>query len=267
MSHRLTILLIFALALLAAMLMPYRAHAQLQAPTQTPSSEVAVTSPVSSQTVSGTVQIIGTAIDPNFRHYELSFAPDPPVGDAWFAIQPPIAQQIREGILGVWDTTFVDDGRYIVRLRVFRNDGTIVETLVRVLVSNATPTPTSTLTPTATATPTPGPGGPTAGPTLTPLIWQPPTRTPRPAPTPGGPAATPIPAGLGDAPFRPERLRQAACTGTQITLVVFGLLALYGMGRAAIRGQLRTMWWQFRREVINPPVDSLVRKRRRKKRS
>ena len=228
---------------------------------QTDVSRVEILRPASSEVVSGNVQITGTAIDPAFKHYEVAWAFDPAINDLWQDIQPPVSQQVRDGVLAVWDTTALPDGLYLLRLRLVRIDDTFLETQVRVQIVNATSTPIPTEVPTATITPLPGP--PTTGPSPTPLIQQPPTRTPRPSQTPGGPTATPTPAILEDSPFQPRRLQAAACTGVWVTAGVFVLLGAYGMIRAAVRGQLRARLWSFRREVINPLVQQLRRKTER----
>jgi len=220
---------------------------------QTDVSRVEILRPASTEMISGTIQIIGTAVDPNFSHYEVAWAFDPAINDLWQDIQPPISQQVRDGVLGVWDTTPMPDGYYLLRLRLVRLDETFLETEVRVQIGNATPTPIPTEIPTATATLLPGP--PTAGPSPTPLIQQPPTRTPRPSQTPGGPTATPTPILLENSPFQPQRLQSAACTGVWITMGVFVFLGVYGMIRAAVRGQLRAGWWGFRRDVLNPLLE------------
>ncbi len=217
---------------------------------QTDVSRVEILRPASSEVLSGTVQIIGTAVDLDFKHYEIAWAFDPAINDLWHDIQTPVSQQVRDGVLAVWDTTPLPDGLYLLRLRLVRNDDSFLETQIRVQIVNATATPIPTEVPTATITPLPGP--PTTGPSPTPLIQQPPTRTPRPSQTPGGPTATPAPAILEDSPFQPQRLQAAACTGVWGTAGIFLLLGVYGMIRAAIRGQLRARLWSFRREVINP---------------
>ncbi|MBN1428791.1 MAG: hypothetical protein JXB07_10430 [Anaerolineae bacterium] len=233
-------------------------------PAQTVQSHVEIMSPTDNQEIGGMVQIVGTAVDPAFYQYELAYATEPVIDDAWAAIQPPIAQQVIEGVLGAWDSTQVPDGIYRLRLRLVQQDGSTIDDHVRVQIINATPTPLPT--PLPTFTPTLLPSTATPGPSPTPLIWQPPTRTPRPTETPGGPTPTPRPVSLEDSPFHPSRLRQAAWTGVMITIGVFGFLAIYSLMRAAFRRQLRNWWWRFRREVINPMLDSHGRKRKRKRR-
>ncbi len=209
----------------------------------------------------GTVLIYGTAADANFRYYVLEYIPDPVLsGMDWVPLQPPVAQQVSDGVLALWDTTTLPDGHYRLRLRVVRGDGSAIDDEVLVQIVNATPTPTPTVRPTATLTPTPG--TPTPGPSPTPLIWQPPTRTPRPTATPGGPTPTPLPLPEADSPLRPERLRQAALDGVKMALGVFAALGIYSLLRAAWRGELRSGWRRLRREVIHPLVSSMRRGRR-----
>jgi hypothetical protein len=236
-------------------------HVQAASLTQIDVSEVAIASPADDQVISGLVQIVGTAIDPAFVQYELSYSTEPVIKDDWAAIQPPIGQQVNAGILGAWDTTQVTDGIYRIRLQVILQDGTVKEDQVRVQVVNATPTPLPT--PLPTFTPTPQPSTATPGPSPTPLIWQPPTRTPRPTETPGGPGLTATPISLEGSPFSPSRLWQAAWNGVLIALGVFGLAAVYSLARATARGQLRSWWWRFRREVINPVIYGRRRKGRK----
>jgi hypothetical protein len=229
---------------------------------QTGETIVQITAPAQNDRVSGVVMIVGTVIDPNFVFYQLEYALEPLAGEPiWMMLQPPVTQQVREGVLGVWDTTLVADGRYLVRLQVARADGTLAQYVLRVEVANATPTPSPTIPP--PPTPTPLPGTPTPGPSPTPLIWQPPTRTPRPTATPGGPTLTPTPFDVNNSPLDPNRLRGAAWTGVKIALGAFGFLALYSLVRAAVRGQLRVILWRFRREVINPLFDRPYRRRKK----
>jgi hypothetical protein len=259
--HKLSLQLLLGLAFIGT-LMSTPMTARAMPPDQADMSDVTIISPAENQVISGAIQIVGTAIDSAFSHYELDYAAEPIVDDEWTAVQPAIGQQVRESILGAWDTTQVEDGVYRIRLRVVRQDGSTVDDHVRVQVVNATATPLPT--PLPTFTPTPPPGTATPGPSPTPLIWQPPTRTPRPTETPGGPTLTPTRVSLEDSPFHPSRLRQAASTGVMVTLGVFGLLAFYALTKAALRGQLRSWWWRFKREVINPMMDSRRRGKKRK---
>jgi hypothetical protein len=82
--------------------------------------------------------------------------------------------------LYTWDTTVITDGSYILRLRVYLNDGTFREVTVPVTVQNdvqpATPTPVPTSTPEEELLPVPTPFLLASSPT--------PTEMPRSTPTP-----------------------------------------------------------------------------------
>lgn len=253
---------LIALIIASMLLNAAAASAQTETPPprDTRGGRVEIISPKAGDTIQGAIQIVGTALSPEeFNHYELAWAPDPAIGeDAWQDIQPPVAQQVLSNVLGLWESTIVPDGRYLLRLRMVRGDGTHLETQVRILVANATITPTFTASPTFTNTPPAGPA--TAGPSPTPLIQQPATRTPRPTQTPGGPTATPIAVMGADSPFRPANLRLAACQGAVFTAIFFLGIGLYGLGRTAARGQLRVTWWRFRTEFVGPLIDRFRRK-------
>jgi hypothetical protein len=210
---------------------------------------------------SGTIQITGTATDPAFLEYDLDFTADPPVGaEGWQPVQPPIAQQVQDGVLAAWDTSVVSNGKYWIRLRVVRQDGSAIEDKVRVRVVNVTATPIlPQIIPTLTAA---EPVGAPPGPAATMSIWQPPTRTPRPTMTPGGPTPTLRTFDPGDSPFRPELLQQAAWNGLLMGVGAFVLLGGYALMRAAVRGETRGGWRQFRADFINPVLNALIRRRR-----
>lgn len=211
--------------------------AQAQEPGE--EGEAVITNPGYGETISGLVLITGTALSPDFHHYELALAPDPNPEDEWFPIQDAVAQQVQENVLGAWDTTLLADGPYLLRLLLVHNDAITEATVIQVMVINATPTPLPTLPPTPTPTMTP-----TAGPTPTPLIHQPPTRTPRPTVTPGGPTPTPR-TPQRRSPFDSAQLRGAACAGTYVALGAFALLSLYLGIRKIARGRLRMWWYRF----------------------
>ncbi len=77
-------------------------------------------SPGQNQTVSGVVQVVGTANTPNMQYYKLEFRP---AGTSMeFAY---ITDQDRpaDGVLGMWDTSPLPDGAYTLRLVVVDNTG------------------------------------------------------------------------------------------------------------------------------------------------
>jgi hypothetical protein len=216
---------------------------------QSSGSEVSITAPSDGSTVSGVIQIVGTVIDPAFLQYELAIAA---AGTDWQDIQPPVSQQVQAAVLGLWSTSSVPDGSYQIRLRMMRQNGDVVDSIVTVNTLNATPTTTST--PTAQATPT------SLEPSATVLIWQPPTRTPRPSATPGGPTPTPDSLTFEDSPFNPGKMGEAAWNGALVAVSAFGLLALYGIVRVAIRHELRASWQAFRRDYVNVILDAFRRR-------
>ncbi len=103
--------------------------------------ENGITSPASGEAVKGEVSIEGTATDPNFWKYELHYGPDPNPDGMWLDLLAPqgyVDLAVVEGELGKWDTTMVEDGIYILKLRVVRNTGQYDDLLVEgVKVANA----------------------------------------------------------------------------------------------------------------------------------
>ena len=145
-----------------------------------------ITTPVDGTTVQGTITMEGAATAANFSHYqvEVGIGTGP---EAFAVIHGPIQQIIEQGVLGVFDTTQVENGPFTLRLVVFDQSGGATEARARILVNNPIPTPTSS--PTATAT---QPVIPTNTPTLTPSPS--PTFAPSATPTLTPEPATPTPA-------------------------------------------------------------------------
>ncbi len=124
------------------------------------SPTVAISSPGPGEVLRGQVNIIGTTSDPNFISAELEFAYASTRTETWFPIQT-ISQPVFDSPLHTWDTTVITDGNYILRLRVYLNDGTFQEVTVPVTLQNdvqpATPTPAPTATPEEEMLPVPTP--------------------------------------------------------------------------------------------------------------
>ncbi len=153
----------------------------------------AILSPHSGATVTGVVQIEGTAsLGDEFQYYKLEVSPSG--AEAWSNLVGEAREQIVNGQLGVWDSASAADGAYTIRLRVVDPTGNYCEAVAtNVNVQNslptAVPTPEFTITPTEAppiqnAVPTPVPtvaaaGTPTAGPSPT-AIRPSVTRTPAP---------------------------------------------------------------------------------------
>jgi hypothetical protein len=143
------------------------------------SPTVAISSPKAGDILRGQVNIIGTTSDPNFLSAELEFAYASAPTETWFPLQT-LSQPVFDSPLYTWDTMVITDGSYILRLRVFLNDGTFRDVTVPVTVQNdvqpATPTPVPTATPEEELLPVPTPFLLASSPT--------PTEVPRSTPTP-----------------------------------------------------------------------------------
>ena len=144
-----------------------------------------IATPLDGSTARNTISLEGSASADNFSHYqiEMGTGTNP---DVFVTIAGPVNQMVSLGILGVFDTTAIDNGAYTVRLVVSDRTGGQGEARIRLLVDNV-PTPVSTATPTATATPsvtsTPTPTATENPPTLTPTATLEPTTEPTLEPT------------------------------------------------------------------------------------
>lgn len=103
------------------------ALSQLAAPAAPPDledgctpGEVMLSAPEQDSTVSGIVEIIGTADIDNFGFYKFETAK--PGEDTWLSIQAGNVA-VQGGLLGNWDTTRLDPGTYRLRLVVVDNQG------------------------------------------------------------------------------------------------------------------------------------------------
>ncbi len=146
-----------------------------------------ITNPPDGASVRGVISLEGSAAAANFKQYqvELGKGTQP---DSFMVVLGPLNQLVEQGVLGVLDTTQVENGPYTLRLVVSDQAGGAVETRTRVLVDNAA---TATSAPTDTPLPvtdTPIPTGTLAPPTETPTV-PPPTATP----VPQAPTDTPVP--------------------------------------------------------------------------
>jgi len=176
------------------------------------SPSFAITSPAPEEVLRGEVTITGSTNIPNFIFAQLDFAYASNPTDTWFNIQT-FSQPVAHSMLAVWDTTSINDGDYVLRLRVTLEDGTFQEVMVPVVVMNDIPLSTPTAIP-PTSTPEiavqiPTPFLLAASPT--------PTDLPRPTPT----MLPPNPASLGQNEIYGSLGRGA--------LVMIGLFALAGL--------------------------------------
>ncbi len=155
-----------------------------------------ITSPLDGASVRGAVTLEGSAVAANFAHYQVEAGKgtNPP---EFILIHGPINQLVEQGILGVFDTSKVENGPYTLRLVVFDQTGGATESKVRVLVDNPvtpTPGPTDTAIPatdTPTATIAPPTDTPTSPPPTDTPTTLPPTETPTETPTLPLPTDTP----------------------------------------------------------------------------
>jgi hypothetical protein len=139
-----------------------------------------ISAPVAGQKLKGEVEITGTTDVPNFASAELAFAYASDSADNWFTIQD-ISQPVLNAALAVWDTSFISDGDYKLRLRVTLQDSTFQDVIVTDLrVRNYTPdTPVPTVQAAITDTPTALPFSPPSEA----VVLEAPTRVPHPTPT------------------------------------------------------------------------------------
>ena len=99
--------------------------ALIAAPVRLPAAlgTATIADPQPGQALRGVVLIRGTAQQPAFDHYEVSFSYEPNPTADWFAIKAAGSSPVQSGQLASWDTTQIADGAYQLRLRVFSSDG------------------------------------------------------------------------------------------------------------------------------------------------
>lgn len=226
-------------------------------------SQNGVTAPADGETLSGVVIITGTAVHPDYLRYELAFLNEANQAAGWIVFAEGM-EPVLDGTLAVWDTTVghnvgapvFPDGRYRLRLRVVKTDYNYDEYFVTGLqISNAGPTPTPTPDETAVAATSPSPGSNSPPPTA---VFALPTPLPSltPFPTLTAPAtAVGLPATPASAPEAADggligqleavdtgRFGRAFWQGVEITLAIFGLMALYLFLRRLGRWAWRKFW-------------------------
>ncbi len=151
------VLLLFVLSLA----LPLTAFAQIVTPEPNPNASITWPPPV--YVVRGEFPIRGTASLPNMTNYFIEFRPlnddltPQSLNDVWLPAILPSASPVQDNVLGMWNTTLVDDGLYELRLTVNVSQGTAVTQIVSPLRIENTPSPFA-----ATPTPTQAPALPTA---------------------------------------------------------------------------------------------------------
>lgn len=117
--------------------------------------------PLDRSAVRGTILLEGSAVAPKFAYYRLDLGAGTHP-DAFIPIQSPTTHWVRQGLLGIFDTTQVENGAYTLRLVVFDQMGGFTEDRVLVVTDNppevvlartpvTTPPPTPTLLPAVVA--------------------------------------------------------------------------------------------------------------------
>jgi len=214
-----------------------------------------ITFPSDGSTLSGQVEIQGTATHPNFNSYGVLYATGTHVtGDTAWQLDTPIAWNVRSmvvnGGLGTWDTTQVANGQYVLALVVYEvgNETPLVHFINNITVLNeeTTPTPEATATPDAEQPGTGEETGEAGPPPAAPTIVQPATATPRPTATMGAPTAAGeegngndegglLPTGI----LSIDAVKEAAKTGVSFAFLLYAIGILYILAKAAIRYYLR----------------------------
>ena len=141
-------------------------------------AELSISSPQAGQILRGKVDIAGNLDLPNFSSADLDFAYASNPADNWFTIQT-FPQPVKDSILTVWDTTTLTDGNYALRLRVFLQDGSFQDVLVKDLkIRNDVPLSTNVPTATSLPRPTDPPPVLTDRPAAVTIAFPPPTLLP-----------------------------------------------------------------------------------------
>ena len=88
--------------------------------------DLLIESPAAGESVSGSVEILGSAAAPGMMRYRVEFAYDPNPSDTWFLISEG-TEPVHDGLLAVWDTSEITEGEYALRVAAFFPDGSMRE--------------------------------------------------------------------------------------------------------------------------------------------
>ena len=213
-----------------------------------------ISDPQPGQALRGVVLIRGTAQQPAFDHYEVSFSYEPNPTADWFAIEAAGSSPVQNGQLASWDTTQIADGAYQLRLRVFSSDGGAPLEFVTagLAVANSVPLPAASATSPATAVAT-VPNTEAPAPTTTPAVASS-TAVPNAVSTATAPAVSTAistaistvvsPAGSAQSPTSSPYLL-ALGRGAVAAIAGFLALGVYGL----LRPVVRPTWRRFKRSV------------------
>lgn len=109
----------------------------------------AIRIPANGASVNGSVTIIGAATAATFNRFDLEYAPIQVNGQIGTLVKlvTGSTQPVPSGQLGLWNTTLVPNGNYVLQLTMFSTTGGFITKRVQVNVNNAvvvpTPLPTS----------------------------------------------------------------------------------------------------------------------------
>ena len=209
-----------------------------------------IADPQPGQALRGVVLIRGTAQQPAFDHYEVSFSYEPNPTADWFAIEAAGSSPVQNGQLASWDTTQIADGAYQLRLRVFSSDGGAPLEFVTagLAVANSVPLPAASATSPATAVAM-VPTTEAPSPTTTPAVALS-TAVPNAVSTATAPAVSTAistvvsPAGSSQSPTSSPYLL-ALGRGAVAAIAGFLALGVYGL----LRPVVRPTWRRFKRSV------------------
>ena len=230
--------------------------ALIAAPVRLPAAlgTATIADPQPGQALRGVVLIRGTAQQPAFDHYEVSFSYEPNPTADWFAIEAAGSSPVQNGQLASWDTTQIADGAYQLRLRVFSSDGGAPLEFVTagLAVANSVPLPAASATSPATAVAT-VPITEAPAPTTTPAVASS-TAVATAVSTATAPAVStaistvvsPVVSPAGDAQS-PTSSPYLLALGRGAVAAIAGFLALgvYGL----LRPVVRPTWRRFKRSV------------------
>jgi len=230
--------------------------ALIAAPVRLPAAlgTATIADPQPGQALRGVVLIRGTAQQPAFDHYEVSFSYEPNPTADWFAIEAAGSSPVQNGQLASWDTTQIADGAYQLRLRVFSSDGGAPLEFVTagLAVANSVPLPAASATSPATAVAT-VPITEAPAPTTTPAVASS-TAVATAVSTATAPAVStaistvvsPVvsPAGSAQSPTSSPYLL-ALGRGAVAAIAGFLALGVYGL----LRPVVRPTWRRFKRSV------------------
>jgi membrane peptidoglycan carboxypeptidase len=131
---------------------------------------IRISNPGPNEAIQGLREIIGVVYAPGFN-YEIQVGQGQPAAQ-FFTVDGPFGSQnaTTDAFLGRWNTLSVPNGPYMLKLRVFDQQGRSIEVTSPVVVNNGAPLPPTTQTEPTPFFPPPDPG---LAPSETPIVIQP----------------------------------------------------------------------------------------------